>query len=68
MKKWLDNHLEKNKLDVAGFFRTAHYWNFQVSITSAHDVHNYRESGVIPIYVGRYVRFLQQLEGQRGQS
>lgn len=65
MEHWIDTYLEKHRLDVFSFFRSAYYWCFQEALTSRTDSNNYKAHKIIPIYVGNYVRFLQQLEEQR---
>ena len=65
MDKWLDAYLARQRIELHSFFKSAHYWCFQRIVNLQDDVAAYQKSKVMPLYIAKYVRFLQQLEAQR---
>jgi len=63
MHLYLADRMDRMKVDVHTFFRIAHLWAFQRVPLSLHqDVLEYKVSGIIPMYVERYVIHIQEGE------
>ena len=65
MHDWIEKRVKDSRLEYLVFFRRAYFWNFEKIYEPRDDVLNYKASGVIPLYLAKYVRYLQTLEGKR---
>lgn len=65
MRLYLVHTMSVLRVDEHTFFRIAHQWAFGRMPDLSVDVREYKDRGEIPVYVQKYVRHIQQSEGER---
>lgn len=68
MHLYLADRMSRLKVDEHTFFRIAHLWAFNKCPDLNRDVLEYRVSGIIPLYVQRYVQHIQKGERDAMQT
>lgn len=62
MHLWLADRIARLHTDARYFFRLAHQWRFGKDADVTRDVLEYKQAGIIPVYVREYVCNIQRKE------